>query len=205
MVGWLRAATALVVAGGAVAAGTGMAAGGATGSGPAVRATAYVAADTSLATQNPDVDVPSNCGRPDMVDIQTLSPSGSVANNVHVDACLFTAAAPAGATASDADGPATFESFGVGGVSACPDPDGAGPRTSTVHDHDGDGRNEHCHLSGYQLRGTAGDLEFHARFNNSTAAGQQRILFCLDPDQDGCLDESVRAQVALGWVPPSGS
>jgi hypothetical protein len=37
--------------------------------------------------------------------------------------------------------------------------------------------------------------------NNSTAGGQSRVLFCADPDQDGCLDERVVSQVAIGWLP----
>jgi hypothetical protein len=40
--------------------------------------------------------------------------------------------------------------------------------------------------------------------NNSTQSGQTRVLFCYDPDQDGCLDERVLSQVAIGWVPAAG-
>jgi hypothetical protein len=164
----------------------------------AVRATAYVRSDAGLPTFNPDVNANSNCATPDYDDIQTVSPPGSTVNNVHVDACLFTSAAPAGATVSDVDTAATYEIFGAGTISACPDPDGAGPKTSVRHDHNGDGLFEHCHLSGYQSSGT-GALEYHARVN-SAVAGQTRVLFCADADQDGCLDESVRNQVAVGWV-----
>lgn len=166
------------------------------------RAQAYIRADTGLATFNPDVDPGSNCATPDQSDIQPLSDPGSTARNVHVDACLFSSGAAAGATQSDVDGPATFEAFGVGGFSACPDPDGPnGPKTSVAHDHNGDGRNEHCHQSGYQMTAAAGNLEFHARVNNSAPPGQTRVLFCHDPDQDGCLDERVLSQVAIGWTP----
>lgn len=174
-------------------------------SGPATathvgRATAYIRGDAGLPTANPDVNPNSNCATPDYDDVQTLSAPGSTANNVHIDACIFGPNAPRGATQSDVDVPATFELFGPGTFSACPDPDGAGPKTATRHDHDGDGNFEHCHLSGYQSTGT-GALEYHARLNNSTQAGQSRVLFCYDPDQDGCLDETFRSQVAVGWTP----
>lgn len=161
------------------------------------RASSYLNRDTGQPTENPDISIPSNCTQPDPADVQALSPVGTTANNVHNDACLFASNGAA------ADGPATFESFGVGGISGCPDPDGAGPRTSVAHDHDGDGRNEHCHQSGYQLRNAPGDLEYHARLNNTTTPGQQRVLFCYDVDQDGCLDERIVSQVAIGWVPAS--
>ncbi len=165
-----------------------------------VRATAYVRNDAGLATFNPDVNPNSNCATPDYDDIQALSAPGSTANNVHIDACIFGSAAGPGATVSDVDVPATFELFGVGTISACPDPDGAGPKTAVRHDHNGDGNFEHCHLSGYQSTGT-GALEYHARVNNTSQPGQSRVLFCYDANQDGCLDESVRNQVAIGWVP----
>lgn len=164
----------------------------------AVRATAYVRNDANLPTFNPDVNPNSSCATPDYDDVQPVSAPGSTANNVHVDACLFSSAAPAGATVSDVDTAVTYEIFGAGTISGCPDPDGAGPKTSVRHDHNGDGAFEHCHQSGYQSSGT-GALEYHARVN-STGAGQTRVLFCADADQDGCLDESVRSQVAIGWV-----
>lgn len=165
-----------------------------------VRATAYVRGDAGLPTFNPDVRPNSNCATPDYDDLQMLSAPGAATNNVHIDACLFGSAAGAGATVSDVDVPATFELFGVGTISACPDPDGAGPKVAVRHDHNGDGNFEHCHLSGYQSAGT-GAREYHARVNNSAAAGQSRVLFCYDADQDGCLDEAVRNQVAIGWTP----
>jgi hypothetical protein len=46
-----------------------------------------------------------------------------------------------------------------------------------------------------------GAQEYHMRLNNSATPGQSRIVFCADPDHDGCLDEAVRGQVAIGWVP----
>ena len=48
-----------------------------------------------------------------------------------------------------------------------------------------------------------GAMEYHARVNNSTQPGQSRVLFCYDVDRDGCLDESVRSQVGIGWVAPA--
>ena len=178
--------------------------GPAQGAGVPVRASAYVRNDAGLATFNPDVNPGSNCATPDSDDVQPLSSPGTVNRNVHVDACLFTSGAAAGATVSDVDVPATFELFGVGTFSACPDPDGTGPKTAVRHDHNGDGAFEHCHLSGFQSTGT-GALEYHARVNNTTTPGQTRVLFCADPGQDGCLDEGVVSQVAIGWTGSTGS
>jgi len=178
--------------------------GPATGAGTAVRASAYIRADVGLPTFNPDVNANSNCATPDYDDLQTLGAPNTTTNNVHVDACLFSSAAAPRATVSDVDAPATFEIFGAGTISACPDPDAAGPKTAVRHDHNGDGTFEHCHQSGYQSTGT-GALEYHARINNTTTPGQTRVLFCDDADQDGCLDERVFTQTAIGWVPrPAG-
>lgn len=171
---------------------------------PPVRAVAYINPDIGLVTSNPDVNPNSDCATPDSSDVQQLSAPGTTANNVHVDACLFSSAAAPGADVSDVDTTATFELFGVGTISACPDPDGAGPKTSVRHDHNADGTFEHCHVSGYQTAGM-GANEYHARVNNTSAAGQSRVLFCYDPDQDGCLDESVHSQVAIGWTPRASS
>lgn len=175
--------------------------GPATGDGAtAVRAVAYIRGDAGLPTFNPDVDPGSSCATPDYSDMQTSSAPGSVANNVHVDACLLSASAPGTARVSDVDTAATYEIFGVGTISGCPDPDGAGPKTAVRHDHNNDGTFEHCHQSGYQSAGT-GALEYHARVNNTAGGGQTRVLFCADANQNGCLDESVRNQVAIGWLP----
>jgi len=171
---------------------------------PAVRAQAYVRADVGLPTFNANVSPDSKCATPVQSDTQPVSAAGSTANNVHVDACLFSSMAPSTANVSDVDTAVTYELFGVGTISGCPDPDGAtGPKTSTVHDHNGDGTNEHCHQSGYQTAGT-GALEYHARVNSMTP-GQSRVLFCADANQNGCLDESVLSQVAIGWVPAEQS
>ena len=165
----------------------------------AVRASAYIRADAGLPTFNPDVNANSSCATPDSFDLQSPSPAGTATKNVHVDACLFSSASPAGATVSDVDTAVTYQVIGTGGISGCPDPDGTGPKTSVAHDHDGNGTNEHCHQSGYQTTGT-GALEYHARVN-STTFGPTVVLFCADADQDGCLDESVRSQVVVGWLP----
>jgi hypothetical protein len=170
------------------------------GHNPPVRAVAYINPDIGLATFNPDVNPNSGCATPDSADVQTLSPPGSTANNVHIDACLFSSAAAPGANVSDVDTTATFELFGVGTISACPDPDGAGPKTAMRVDRNGDGNFELCHLSGFQTAGM-GAMEYHVRVNNSTQPGQSRVLFCYDPDRNGCLNESVRSQVAIGWTP----
>ena len=193
-----RRSAAVVVGASALVVGFLAVSGPAIGAATAVRATAYVRSDAGLPTFNPDVNPNSNCATPDYDDIQAVSAPASTANNVHVDACLFSSAAPATATVSDVDVAATYEIFGTGTISACPDPDGAGTKTAVRHDHNGDGLFEHCHQSGYQSTGT-GALEYHARVN-STVPGQTRVLFCADADQDGCLDEAVRNQVAVGWV-----
>ncbi len=178
--------------------------GPAVGAGSAVRATAYIRNDAGRATYDPDVHANSNCATPDYDDAQPNSAPGSTANNVHVDACLFSSAAPITAMVSDVDTAVTYEIFGLGTINACPDPDGAGPKTSVRHDHDGNGTFEHCHQSGDQSAGT-GALEYHARVNNTAGAGQTRVLFCADADQDGCLDEVVRSQTAIGWrAAPTG-
>jgi hypothetical protein len=199
-----RRSAAVVVGASALVVGFLAASGPAIGAATAVRATAYVRADAGLPTFNPDVNPNSNCATPDYDDVQTNSAPETTANNVHVDACLFSSGAAPSATVSDVDVAATYEIFGAGTISACPDPDGDGPKTSVRHDHNGDGTFEHCHQSGYQSTGT-GALEYHARVNNTAGAGQTRVLFCADADQDGCLDEAVRNQIAIGWVNRSQS
>jgi hypothetical protein len=195
-----RKNAAFVVGAAALVAGLHAVSGPSDGAVSAVRATAYVRNDAGLPTFNADVNPNSNCATPVYDDLQTVGAPGATANNVHVDACLFTAAAAPGATVSDVDTAVTYEIFGAGTISGCPDPDGAGPKTAVRHDHNGDGTFEHCHQSGYQSTGT-GALEYHARVNNTTGAGQTRVLICADADQDGCVDEAVRSQVAIGWTP----
>ena len=149
-----RKSAAFVVGASALVLGFLAVTGPASGAGSAVRATAYIRNDAGLATFNPDVNPNSNCATPDYDDIQAVGAPGTTSSNVHVDACLFSSAAAPGATVSDVDTAVTYELFGAGTISACPDPDGAGPKTAVRPDHNGDGAFEHCHLSGYQSTGT---------------------------------------------------
>lgn len=179
------------------------------------RAVAYINPDTGAATENGNVKDDSDCGMPDRRDRQKLSAAGGSEKNVHVDACLTTEDGAA------YDGTVTFESRGVGAISACPDPDQAvaqvsqvmnGERVAYLHDHNGDGRNDHCHQTGYQVKDAAGDDEYHVRLNNDTKAGRQKLIFCFDPQQDaaadasgqptghGCTDADVRSSVIVRWV-----
>ena len=161
------------------------------------RAVSYINPDIGLGTANRDVDPGSECGSPDIVDLQTVG-----STNVHVDACLFTSEAPRDADESDVDVPASFQSLGVGFITACPDPDvpNAG-KTSRLSDTDGDGRNDLCTQSGYQNKPNMdGNEEYHARMNSTTPGGQV-VLFCHDPDADGCFDERVLSATVIVWLP----
>ena len=122
----------------------------------------------------------------------------------------------------DFNGAATFESTGVGFISACPDPDAVtdsagtvtsnGPGMAFTHDHDGDTVADHCHQTGFQAKNAAGDGEFHARLNNSTEAGDQTVVFCDDTQQDataaadaqpsghGCSDATVKDSILIHWL-----
>jgi len=161
------------------------------------RAVSYINPDIGLMTGNPDVNRDSECRTPDRVDLQRVG-----STNVHVDACLFTSEAPRDADESDVDAPASFQSLGVGFISACPDPDGPNAdKTSKLSDTNGDGRNDLCSQSGYQDKPNMdGNEEYHARMN-STTPGYQVVLFCHDPDADGCLDERVRSFTVIYWLP----
>ncbi len=166
--------------------------GGSYGSGQG-RASSYINPDTGAATANPDVDPGSNCFTPDQYDMQAFSPAGTATKNVHNDACFLE-------NGIKVDGPASFQSRGVGFINACPDPDGAGPKVAVLSDRNGDGRNDLCFQSGYQQKGTAGDLEFHARMNNNTAmAGTQYVTWCSDADRDGCDDEWNKSSIRIDW------
>lgn len=163
-------------------------------------AASYINRDTGAATENPDVRENSRCSRPDRRDTQRLSDAGTANRNVHNDACFFEKRARRGEAARKVDAPATFDSSGVGSISACPDPDGAGPKIAVSKDRDGDGRTDFCFQSGYQEKGMAGDREFHARLNNTTTPGRQRVVWCYDPDRDGCSDERARDRIAIDWT-----
>jgi len=95
---------------------------------------------------------------------------------------------------------ATFQSTGVGNISACPDPDGAGPKTAVLSETNGDGRMDRCTQSGYQSKGTVGDTEYHARLNNSSTPGTQNVQFCFDPEANGCADSNVSSRITINWV-----
>lgn len=157
------------------------------------RASSYINPDTGAATANPDVAPGSSCFTPDQYDMQAFSPAGTATKNVHNDACFLD-------DGLKVDGPASFESRGVGFISACPDPDNAGPKVAVLSDRNADGRNDLCFQSGYQMKSAAGDLEFHARMNNNTGmAGTQTVTWCSDSDRDGCSDEWNKSTIRIDW------
>ncbi len=157
------------------------------------RASSYINPDTGAATANPDVDPGSSCFSPDQYDMQAFSPAGTATKNVHNDACFLE-------NGIKVDGPASFQSRGVGFISACPDPDGAGPKVAILSDTNADGRIDRCFQSGYQMKGTPGDLEFHARMNNNTAmAGTQYVTWCSDANRNGCDDEWNKSTIRIDW------
>ena len=162
----------------------------------AFRAASYINSDGG---ENGNVDSDSSCKTPDRYDRQRVSSraSGSPGNrNVHNDACFLDA------NGNKADGPASFQSRGVGYISACPDPDGAGPKYAILRDTNGDGRKDLCFQSGYQemaLPTTPGQEEFHARMNNRSVNGRQRVVWCSDADADGCSDEDVKRRITIKW------
>ena len=157
------------------------------------KASSYINPDTGAATANNDVDPNSSCFRADRYDMQMFSPAGTATKNVHNDACFLDS------NGTKLDGPASFESRGVGVISACPDPDNAGPKTASLRDRNGDGRADLCFQSGYQNKGMAGDLEFHARLNNTGMAGTQYVTWCSDRDADGCSDEWNKSSIRIDW------
>ncbi|MDQ3627339.1 MAG: hypothetical protein M3419_00650 [Actinomycetota bacterium] len=164
----------------------------------AFRAASYVNGDAGA---NPNVDPNSSCFSPDQYDRQRISTkaSGNPGNrNVHNDACFLDM------NGNKADGPASFQSFGAGYISACPDPDGPGEKYSVPSDTDGDG-DDLCFQSGYQETGAPGDDEFHARMNNNSGSGRQRVVCDADADADGCDDEDVSDTIRIRWVDGSYS
>lgn len=157
------------------------------------RAVSYINPDTGAATANRDVDPNSSCFSPDQYDQQAFSAPGTGTNNVHNDACFLDD------RGNKVDGPASFQSEGVGFISACPDPDGAGPKVAVLRDINGDGRNDLCFQSGYQQKNMAGDLEFHARLNNNGMPGTQYVTWCSDDDRNGCDDERNSSSIRIDW------
>ena len=175
-------------------------------------AVSYINPDTGAAAANPDVNQNSSCFSPDRYDMQRISDSGTVNRYVHNDACFFGSWSGSwsyGSGQQKVDGPASFDSSGVGYISACPDPDGVGPKVAVLSDRNGDGRADLCFQSGYQDRGTigvadvSGDFEFHARLNNNNQnmAGRQSVTWCYDANRDGCSDEyRLKDRIAIDWV-----
>ncbi len=160
-----------------------------------LKAVSYINGD---AGKNADVDPNSSCFRPDQYDMQKFSTAASGNpgdNNVHNDACFL----------DDRDNKvgknigATFQSSSTGYISACPDPDGAGPATSKLRDLNGDGRNDSCFQSSYQEKGIAGDFEYHARLNNTGMAGSQDVKWGMDRDADGRIDDRDDDSIAIDW------
>lgn len=168
------------------------------------QAVSYINRDTGTATQNDNIDPDSSCFDPDRDDeFQALSTPGTTDRNVHNDACFLGDSREYSWSYGDrdrrADGPATFESFGVGYISACPDPDNAGPKVAVTRDTDGDGEIDFCFQSGYQEKGIAGDKEFHARMNNDSEPGDQTVVWCYDPNRNGCADEDIKDVINIRW------
>ena len=90
---------------------------------PAARPVSYINGD---AGKNADVDPNSSCYNPDQYDKQKFSAlaSGNPGdNNVHNDACFLD---DRGNKVGKNTAP-TFVASSTGCISACPDPDGAGP------------------------------------------------------------------------------
>lgn len=137
-----------------------------------------------------DVEPGSSCFRPDQYDMQAFSDPGTGAGNrnVHNDACFLDD------NGNKLDGPASFEVEGVGFISACPDPDGTGPKVA-IRSAD----KKLCFQSGHQQKGIAGDFEFHARLNNEGEAGTQYVTWCSDSDRDGCEDERNKDSIRIDW------
>ncbi|MBA3749246.1 MAG: hypothetical protein H0W96_17380, partial [Solirubrobacterales bacterium] len=158
--------------------------GGWDGGGSDLKAASYINGD---AGKNADVDPNSSCFRPDQYDMQAFSSAASGNpgdKNVHNDACFLD---DRGNKVGKNIG-ATFQSRGTGYISACPDPDGAGPAIAILRDLNADGRNDSCFQSSYQEKGIAGDFEYHARVNNTGMAGSQDVKWGMDRDADGRID-----------------
>lgn len=170
---------------------------GSWGGGDDLRAVSYINGDGG---KNADVDPQSSCYRPDQYDMQAFSDpaTGNPGNNnVHNDACFL-----------DRDGNkrgknigATFRSSGTGYISACPDPDGAGPAIRILRDLNGDGRNDSCYQSSYQENPAlaAGNFEYHARVNNTGMAGAQKVDWGMDRDADGRIDGRDDDSISVDW------
>lgn len=160
-----------------------------------LKAASYINGDGGT---NADVDPNSSCYDPDQYDMQAFSSAASGNpgdNNVHNDACFLDGN---GNKVGDGIG-ASYQSYGTGYISACPDPDGAGPEFSRLRDLNGDGRNDSCFQSSYQKKGTAGDFEYHARINNTGDKGEQQVKWGRDKDGDGNIDSRDDDDIKIDW------
>ena len=189
---------AALSAGSLAASATGASAGwgGYGGYGDNFRAVSYINGD---AGKNADVNPNSSCYNPDRYDMQAFSSAASGNpgnNNVHNDACFLD---DRGNKVGKNIG-ATFQSSGTGYISACPDPDGAGPAIRILSDLNGDGRNDSCFQSSYQENPAlaAGNFEYHARVNNTGMAGEQRVNWGLDRDRNGVIDGTAD-DIKVNW------
>ena len=161
------------------------------------KAASYINGD---AGKNADVNPNSSCFNPDQYDMQKFSSAASGNpgdSNVHNDACFL-----------DGNGNkvgknigATFQASGTGYISACPDPDGAGPAIRILRDLNGDGRNDSCFQSSFQENPNlaAGNFEYHARVNNTGMAGSQDVKWGMDSDGDGRIDGYNNDSVKVDW------
>lgn len=143
------------------------------------RAVAYVNPDAGAPTANPDVEANSSCATPDTNDTQAVGDPATGTNNVHIDACLFS-----GASALDTR--ASFDVIGPAVIWGCPDPDKeATVKSSTKTD-------SRCTLSGFE----DANEEYHVRVVG-TGAGIAQVVFCGDPESNGCADASVKETVIV--------
>ena len=149
------------------------------------RPVAYINPDTGKETENPGVRESSECESPVQSDTMALGDEATGSGNVHVDACLFS-----GSERVDTD--AAFEVSGVGVISACPDPDKEGPKTSSKN-------GDSCLHTGFE----AENSEYHVRVVSATA-GVQTVRFCADPESNGCDDADDVSTVRITWGAPSG-
>ncbi|TAL14529.1 MAG: hypothetical protein EPN99_14195 [Frankiales bacterium] len=160
-----------------------------------LRAVSYINGDGG---KNADVDPNSSCYNPDQYDMQAFSSAASGNpgdNNVHNDACFLD---DDGNKVGDGIG-ASFVSSGTGYISACPDPDGAGPQFARLRDLNGDGRNDSCFQSSYQKKNAAGDFEYHVRVNNTGNKGEQQVTWGRDDDRDGRIDNRDDDDIKIDW------
>lgn len=141
---------------------------------------------------NDNIASNSSCTAPDKFDTQSVTSFDDGSTSVQLSGCLL-------GTRDDnsdrVDVRASYETTGVGGIYACPDPDSDGPKISVATDNDGDGLNDRCTLSGYETD----NLEYRVQLL-SEIAGSQVILFCTDANANGCSDERVRSRAEINWT-----